>query len=200
MKQLTAFMAVLFFLIGGCGPQNNSAPSPADRLQAEKTIRQLQEANQQLQVQTDQQQQQITTLQNLGEKRLDLLFVPTRIDLGRYTGGIDTNDLPGDDAIKVYLEPIDQTGDSIKAAGEVTVQLYDLAADSSKNLLGEYQWSPEEIGSCWKGGLMSRYFALVCPWKETPTHDEITVRVVFTDYLTGKTFSAQKTCKISLPE
>lgn len=200
MKQLTAFMAVLFLLIGGCGPQDNGGSASTERLQNEKTIRQLREEVQQLRQQIDQQQQQITTLQHLGEKRLDLLFVPVRINLGRYTGGVDTNDLPGDDAIKVYLEPIDQTGDSIKAAGEVTVQLYDLAADSSENLIGEYHWNSEEIGSCWKGGLMSRYFALVCPWKEIPANDEITVRVVFTDYLTGKTFSAQKTCKVSLPQ
>ncbi|MHC4982314.1 MAG: hypothetical protein ACYTF6_03995 [Planctomycetota bacterium] len=168
--------------------------------QAKLKIVGLEESLQKLQTTRAEQREQIRTLQGLGEKRLERLYHVTAIRLGRYTGGIDTDGKPGHEGIKVYLQPIDQHGSVIKAAGDVEIQLYDLAKPAEKNLIGKYTWPVDEAAKQWSSGFVTYHYGFVCPWKnEPPKHEEITVRVQFTDYLTGKTFAAQKLCKIKRP-
>ncbi|HUS48279.1 MAG TPA: hypothetical protein VM098_09170 [Phycisphaerae bacterium] len=163
-------------------------------------IQKLKESQDGLQAVVIDQQKQIRTLQALGPKRLEKMYHVTAIQLGRYTGGIDTDAQGGHDAIKVYLAPVDQDGSTIKAAGDVAVQLYDLAEPAGGNLIGEYKWPVDKLSGQWSGGIITYHYSFVCPWKNgPPKHDEITVRVKFVDYLTGKTFTAQKLCKVNLP-
>lgn len=145
------------------------------------------------------QKEQIETLQALGDKRLERLFHVTAITLGRYTAGVDLDDEAGDDGIRVYLVPRDRDGHTIKAAGAVRVQLFDLAADPKENLLGTFDFPVEDIGKLFASGFLTNHYKLDCRWKKPPANPDITVRVVFTDYLTGKTFTAQKVCKVDLP-
>jgi hypothetical protein len=145
-------------------------------------------------------QKQIDTLVSLGPGRLEKLNHVKVIKLGQYTGGADLDAQDGDDGIKVFLRPIDANGDTIKASGSLTVQLYDLAQPSDKTLIGEYKWSVDEVSKAFSGGFLTYHFTFTCPWKSgPPKHDEITVRVEFVDYLTGKTMQVQKMCKVDLP-
>ena len=145
-------------------------------------------------------QKRIDTLVGLGPDRLKKLYYATVIKLGQYTGGADLDGQAGCDGIKVFLRPIDTNGDTIKAAGSVTVQLYDLAQPADKTLIGEYKWSVDEVAKAFSGGFLTYHFSFTCPWKSgPPKHEDITVRVEFIDYLTGKTLSVQKVCKVDLP-
>jgi hypothetical protein len=145
-------------------------------------------------------QKRIDTLVALGPDRLQKLFYPVSLKLGQYTGGADLNGQGGDDGVKVFLRPIDANGDTIKAAGSVTIQLYDLAQPPDKTLIGEYKWSIDQVAKAFSGGFGAYHYTFTCPWKNgPPKHDQITVRLEFTDYLTGKTLPVQKLCKVELP-
>ena len=145
-------------------------------------------------------QKRIDTLVAIGPDRLKKLYKVTSLKLGQYTGGADLDGQPGDDGVKVFLRPIDANGDTIKAAGSVTIQLYDLAQPSDKTLIGKYEWSVDQVAKKFSAGFMAYHFTFTCPWKNgPPKHDRITVRIEFVDYLTGKTFPVQKLCKIDLP-
>jgi hypothetical protein len=163
--------------------------------------RDLTRRNEQMDETIGRQNLQITELQHLGDKRLEKLFYVTSLELGRRSGGVDKDGQDGDDGVIVYVQPIDRDGNVIKAAGDVTVQLYDLANPPAENLIGEYHWSVDELGPTWAGGFLgSSQFSLLCPWRDgPPVHDQITIRATFTDYLTGKTFTAQKAVTIHLP-
>jgi len=168
--------------------------------QAAARVEHLKESIHELQTVVDDQKKQIATLQALGDKRLENLSYASSITLGRYTGGVDTDGEPGHDAIKVFLEPTDKEGSRIKAAGEVRIQLFDLAEPAGQNLIGEYSCPAEKLGEHWSSGFMTYHYSFTCPWKQgPPKHDEITVRVTFVDYLSGKTFTAQKLCRVALP-
>ena len=140
----------------------------------------------------------IQRLRGLGEKRLDLLFTVARIELGRYTAGADLDGKPGHDGVRVYLRPLDRDGHAIKAAGSVTVRLFDLDRQGD-NLLATCEFPVEKIAAHWHGGFGTYHYRFDCPWKRPPTDGEVTVRVVFTDYLTGRSFSAQKLLKVKPP-
>jgi len=143
------------------------------------------------------QRQQITTLQRLGDKRLEKLYYVTALQIDRLTGGANYDDKPGDDGVTVYLRPVDQDGHVLKAAGEIRIQLLDLANPDGQHLLGEYRLDVDHARKAWHGRLMTNHYTIKCPWRTgPPAHDDITVRAEFTDFLTGKTFLDQKLVKI----
>ncbi|MDP6634408.1 MAG: hypothetical protein QGG42_05890 [Phycisphaerae bacterium] len=145
-------------------------------------------------------QKQIDTLVGIGPDRLKKLYDVKSLKLGQYTGGADLDGQSGDDGVKVFLRPVDAKGDTIKAAGSVTIQLYDLALPADKTLIGEYKWDVDEVAKAFASGFMAYHYTFTCPWKSGPPKNAgITVRVEFVDYLTGKTLSTQKVCKIDLP-
>ncbi len=166
---------------------------------ARKKIRKLTEDIETLSAAAAVQTRQIRTLQKLGPKRLKYLFTVDKIELGRYTGGIDTDKKPGQDAVKVFLLPKDKTGSILKAAGSVKIQLFDLALPKGENLIAEFIYPVEKIGKYWSAGMLANHYSFECPFPQPPLHEKITVRVEFIDYLMGRTFSAQKLCHIILP-
>jgi hypothetical protein len=143
------------------------------------------------------QRQQIATLQHLGDKRLEKLYYVTAIRIDRLTGPANYDDKPGPDGITVYIQPVDQDGHVIKAAGDIRIQLLDLANADGKHLIGEYRLDAEHARKAWYGRLMTNHYSVKCPWRSgPPAHEDITVRVEFTDYLTGKTFRDQMVVKL----
>lgn len=204
MKPLRALMAApvamaVLLGTGGClfVPKQQLDQANEQLEQARGELRKLTESRDGLQAVVIDQQKQLRSLQRLGSARLEKLFHVEKIQLGRYTGPVDTDDDGSQDGIKVFLRPLDREGHTIKAAGDVKIRLFDLAADPNENLIGEYNWTAEKIADQWSGSFMTYHFSFVCPWKSgPPRHGEITVRVEFVDYLTGRNFAAQKVCKV----
>lgn len=145
------------------------------------------------------QRKQIVTLQRLGDKRLDKIYHVTAIKLDRLTGGDNYDGKPGDDGVTVYVQPVDQDGHVLKAAGGIHIELFDLANPDGKRRIGEYQWDSEHARKLWHGRFMTYHYKMECPWRlGPPAHTEITVRAEFTDYLTGLTFREQKLVTVRL--
>ena len=203
MKRTPTLLAVvtvltLSALIAGCTKQ----PDIRQELQvALEESQALKKDNEGLRAAVVQQAKTIESLRGLGgQERLAKLFHVVDIRVGRYSGGFDLDGKQGDEGIKVFLQPLDRQGSVIKAAAKVKIQLYDLAEAPKDNLIGQYEWDVEDVGSHWSSGFATYHYSFVCPWKsDPPNHNQITVRAEFTDYLTGKTFEAQKLCKIELP-
>ena len=198
-ERLAVILLLAALLLSGCASPE-VARLAAEKVAAEREVARLQQETAALRNDLAAAQQQAQTLRALGEKRLELLFQVKSLDLGRYTAGYDSDGKPGDEGVRVYLAPIDREGSAIKAAGAVAISLYDLAQAPGRELVGTYNWPVEQIGKQWVSGFLASHFRFDCPWQSgPPAHDEITVRVVFTDYLTGKTFTTQGLAKINLP-
>jgi hypothetical protein len=186
-------------LLAGCWKQPDvSAQEQISRLRDE--LRQKNETLVQQRAQIDTLRQQLDVARGISEEDLKRIFYPAKIVIGRLTGGSDYDGQPGDDGVTVYLEPVDTAGDVVKVAGDVRIQLYDLAAPPDQQLIGEYSVPVDQIGKLWHGKLMAHSYVIKCPWPDgPPEHNEITVRVVFVDYLTKRVLTAQKVCKVELP-
>jgi len=201
LKAGTIFSAIIrlapaALLLVGCVQPQTEDPAIQLRLCREENTR-LKSDIRDMQMELLARQKQIQTLQGLGEKRMENLFHVTGINLGKYTAGTDLDGKGSHNGIRVYLTPIDRDGHAIKAAGSVKIQLFDLAA--KENLIAEYDFPVEKISERWAAGFMTYHYRFDCPWAASPEHDEITVRAEFIDYLTGKTFTTQKVCKVKLP-
>jgi hypothetical protein len=134
----------------------------------------------------------------LPQERLDKLVTVYGIKLGRLTGGDDWDaDKPGDDGLKVVVQPVDRSGEKLKAAGSFVIDAFDLAAVEPK--VGHWEFDEQQTAERWYGALLYSY-VFKCPWQnKAPSHEQVTVRVTFTDELTGRQFTEQQVCRVKLP-
>jgi len=140
-----------------------------------------------------------TTRPMLTQDRLASMFTTHGLSFGRLTGGADLDpNRPGDEALKVYIVPVDQQGDVLKAAGSFIIELFDLE-QADQPLLGKWEFSTEQAAKNWYGQSLLYQYILTCPWQHVPVHQKLLVRVTFTDELTGRVFVDKRDVTINLP-
>jgi len=144
--------------------------------------------------------EQLDTARAIKPEDLAKIFHPVQLEIDRLSGGYDADGQPGDDGVVVYLRPRDAEGDVLKVAGEIRIQLYDLAAPPRENLIGECVIPVEQAREMWHGKLLTNHYTIRCPWPHgPPRHSTITINATFIDYLTQRVLSAQRTCEVRLP-
>jgi hypothetical protein len=176
-------------LITGCGVgsrRKKPAEIKVQRIEREKTelMRDLQQAR----AENEQLAQQIKALSAIpAEKRVNPYKISS-IKITRYSNFYDKDDDGKREKFIVYFTPIDPEGDALKAAGTVNVQLWDLNNLNGQALVGQWQVEPEPLRGMWFDTLVSASYRLVF---DTPEELDIlanplTVKVTFTDFLTGE--------------
>src|SRR5258705_2098235 len=121
-------LVVCVIAITGC-----SSPNPAniqlrkDKQQLEEQVAKLGQDLQAARARIASFESQAGTLPTLPQERLDRMFTVHGIRVGRLTGGLPGNgvDAP-DQGLKIYLSPVDETDEAIKASGTVDIEAFDL--------------------------------------------------------------------------
>jgi len=146
-------------------------------------------------------QQQLASARGFDQKALDTLPLPERIELDRRSGGYDTDGRVGDDGIVLHIRPVDRDQHVVKAAGRLHVALFDLAATEDRRLIAEYHFDEPTLREKWYGRFMTQHFTVRCPWPQgrMPSGPEVTARVVFTEFLTGRPLVAQEVFRVTFP-
>jgi hypothetical protein len=159
---------------------------------------QLQEQIEQCETQNRQLGRQVETLAGLPEDvRLESLYSLKSVKIGRYSGFYDKDKDGKNEKLIVYIRPIDEEGDEVKAGGTVDVQLWDLNKADNEALLGEWRVQPDELKEVWYATLVTINYRLMFDIADKVDNFEhiMTVKVTFTDYLTGKVFKVQRIIK-----
>ena len=115
------------------------------------------------------------------------------VRLTRYTGIYDKDEDGTPEKLIVYLKPIDVQGDIVKAPAKVEVQLWDLDEHAEQTLLQKWAIEPEVLAEKWFATLVTINYRLVfdLPPDVNPTKGGLTVKVKFTDLLSGQVFLEQ---------
>jgi outer membrane murein-binding lipoprotein Lpp len=147
----------------------------------------------QSQVQVEQLKAQIQALSALPKDKEQNPYKLRAVKITRYTGFYDKDGDGRREKLIVYLQPIDRDGNVFKAAGIVSVQLWDLSRPGGQALLGQWQVEPAELHKLWFDALMSTSYRLTfdAPASAETLAKPLTVQVTFTDYLTGQVFTEQ---------
>ena len=143
-------------------------------------------------------QQQIDTLAGLPETVDAAQFYKVGdVKLTKYTGLYDKDKDGTCEKLIVYINPVDQDGDIIKAAGRVSVQLWDLDANGAEARLGTWTVEPEELRKQWFATMLTINYRLVfdLPRKAISLQGPLTVKVAFTDLLSGVVFNKHAQAK-----
>jgi len=190
-----AFYTLIFaFFLSGCQQSNESKPllSKIDQLTQEKA--RIEKDLAQSDSEKEQLKQQVQSLSGLPRGvRLDNLYRLQRVKIHRYTNVLDEDKDGKMEKLVVYLQPIDDQGDIIKAAGAVSVQLWDLNQTSGEALLGQWSVKVEDLKKRWVTFLVTNYrLTFDLAEKIERLEKPLTVKVAFTDYLSGKVFNEQR--------
>jgi hypothetical protein len=190
--QMTGLALAAVWLAGCGGGQRSTAWDDLKKLQTENSDMALQV--EQLQAENTQLHEQVQTLSGLDKRvRLDALDTLAKIRIGRYTGLYDKDEDGAADSLVVYVQPMDTAQDYIKAVGVCTVEVWNLNAPDGQAKLAEWTVEPDQLHKNWGGTIFIAYYRLVFPIGDLPLDkpDELTIKVTFTDFLTGKVFSGQ---------
>jgi hypothetical protein len=170
----------------------------------------LKRENEKLKEQNQQLKEQLETLMGINKPaRIEAVSAVSSIELTNRCGiydkssavrrpqAEDSNDTGKKKILVVYLRPIDDMGDVLKAAGAVKIELWNLNAKPSESLLKSWQIEPKDLKKNWSGSLLTSYYKLRFDVDSilTGKEKELTLKVEFTDYLTGKILKEQRVIK-----
>jgi hypothetical protein len=194
------YLFILMIFAAGCqkGQEATTAgvikASASAEVETKGQLEQAQKENQQL-------KQQVETLtRQPGDKKAEAIYQVQSVRIGNYTNIYDEDKDGNKEKLVVYVSPIDETGDAIKAAGEVNVQLWNLSKASANALLAEWTMGANELKKTWLNSIFSSGYRMSFDVTEatkdlTAGKTGLTVKVTFMDYLSGKTFTEQKAIK-----
>ena len=190
--------SVICFLAFLAGCDNAYTESPLQERVETLTIqqKQLESRLEQSAAENEQLQKRIHTLSGLPEQlKGENLYRLQNVEIGKYTGFFDKDKDGTKEKLIVYIEPIDEQGDLIKAAADVEVELWDLSKTDGSALLAKWPVvKPDELKNLWFASMVKVNYRLTFDItdKVTSFDEPLTVKVTFTDYLSGKVFKKQK--------
>jgi len=194
----TCLIASVLAVTAGCGGTDKGVPLQ-DKIQSLSDDKaQLQKQVEQTKAENEQLKKQNKVLAALpDEVKGQNLSDIEEVKISRLTNLYDKDKDGQDEMLIIYVQPIDRDGDVVKAPGEVDVELWDLEREPGEAKLGDWRIKPEELRKLWFDAVMSTNYRLTFDVGEMaidPT-EPLTVKVAFTDYLTGKVFKDQYVIK-----
>ncbi len=195
--KLTILAGCLLVFVIGCEGANRKAPLAERVWTLRQEKKQLTRQLKQSRTEAEQLKKRVQVLSGLAEDKLENLYDLQKIKLTRYTGFYDKDKDGKKEKLIVYIQPIDEYDDIVKATGAVDVQLWDLNKENGQALLGEWHVKPNELKKLWFATILIINYRLTFDVadKIDNLEEALTVKVTFTDYLSGKVFKEQKVIK-----
>jgi len=195
VRTITIIMVgCLLAIAAGC--ESSNLAKEVKTLKQEKA--ELKSQIEQSKSKAEQLKNQVHVLSNLPpEVRLEDLYDLQKIKITRYTNLYDKDKDGKKEKLIVYIQPIDEESDIVKATGAVDVQLWDLNKEDGEALLGQWHVTPGQLKKLWFATLITINYRLPFDVADKISGEEkaLVVKVTFTDYLTGKVFKEQKIIK-----
>lgn len=181
-------------LATGCGiGSERKAPAQIKVQQIAQEKTELMRDLQQVRAENQQLAEQIKALSVFPEDKPLNPYKLKRVKITRYSNFYDKDNDGKREKLIVYVEPVDLDGDAVKAAGTVDVQLWNLNNLNGQAMLGQWQVDPNDLRKLWYDTLVSANYRLIfdAPPELDVLAEPLTVKVTFTDYLTGEIFRDQ---------
>lgn len=188
-------ICIIVIFTFGCEQKSSTQKISIDtvdqKLQLKAELEQYKLENKQL-------KEQLEVLTDLPENvRLETLHNLTRVKMTNYTNLYDKDKDGKCETLIVYIQPLDDDGDAVKAAGTVDIQLWNLNKTEGNALISQWRVEPEELKKNWFATLLTINYRLTFDVSDKieSFNEPLTVRATFTDYLSGKVFNEQKVIK-----
>jgi len=128
-------------------------------------------------------------------------FRPIAVRFGPHTGGLDTDGVPGDERLKVIVQPLDAEGDVVKRAGRLVLEAFEPQGDGNPpNPYHRWELEADALAETWIGSLGIRGYVMKWAWPgdRMPATDTLVLRATFTT-LSGKALVAETEVAVAKP-
>lgn len=201
MRTITTSIIISAILINivGCGADSHVKNLEDKNFQLIQANQQLEKQVEESKTKSKELQKQIEVLSELdGKTRIDSLYDLQTVKLTRYTNFYDKDKDGSKEKLIVYIQPTDSQGDIIKASGSVEVELWDLNRPGNEAMLAKWQVQPDELKKMWYATVVTSNYRLVFDVAEIikSLDGPFTVKVNFTDYVSGRVFIEQRMVKL----
>ena len=129
-------------------------------------------------------------------------YRPVAVRFGRFTGGIGPGGAPGDERLKVVLEPVDAEGDLVKQAGSLVLEAFEPAGkDQPPKPYHRWEFPLEDLAKTWIDMFGVRGYVLKLAWPagRKPAADALLLRAKFTT-LSGEVLTAETEARVGPPK
>jgi len=194
VRKTIILVGCLLAAVTGC--QSGNPAKEVETLRLEK--KELQTQIEQSKSETEQLKNQVQVLSKLpADVRLEDLYNLQKIKITRYTNLYDKDKDGKKEKLIVYIQPIDEQNDIVKASGTVDVELWNLNKEDGEAKLGQWHVTPDQLKDLWCATLITINYRLPFDTGDEITGEEksLVVKVTFTDYPSGKVFKEQKVIK-----
>ncbi len=191
---ICALLSFSLLLFSGCnsGEQYTKLHTKIDNLSEENNMlkSQIADANSEI----EELKKRIVVLQDLPDDvKGTNLYHLENVVIQNYSGLFGENKDGEPNTLIVRLQPIDSHGDIIKAAGSVDVELWNLNKPENQSLIGKWHVGVEELKKDWNNFIITDYkLSFDISGKIKKFDQPLTIKMNFTDYLSGKVFQQQK--------
>lgn len=193
--KLIILAGCLVAIVTGCENGNSKSPLKEEINTLKQERRELSRQVEQSAKEIEQLEGRVRVLSELpaGAKAENIYRIQS-VKIARFTNLYDKDKDGRYDRLIVYIQTIDEEGDVVKATGAVDIQLWDLNKEADKAMLGQWHVGAGELKKLWFDTIVAANykFSFDVADKITEFKEPLTVKVKFTDYLTGKVFDEQK--------
>lgn len=95
------------------------------------------------------------------------------------SGGLDRDEIPGDEQISLLIAPKDSSGEIHRVSGELSVRLTDISRPAGSEEIATANFSDAESETLWHNGIVGRGFRVLIPLPEDLKTRNLTAHVRF---------------------
>lgn len=190
-------LLLLVFLLPACGPRNFLNEN--DRLRKENLdLRRRVESLSQRAAGLKKRLEAEKRESEAGKSLPEGVYQPaaTSISIGRYSGGVDTDEDPANDTIRLYLSTTDRRGRFIQTLATVKVSAVAIPPGEQAKTVATATIDAKAFDQAYRSGITGTHYTLTIPVDPAavpPGTEQLTVRVALTNLMTGQILEAEKT-------
>lgn len=193
------FILFSLLFLTGCSSSGRIA-AENDRLrdeviQLQDQVRQLQLRNRELEAEL---KRASMTPQSIPEDIRDVTPHVAEISIGRLSFIGDKDHDGVSDTLTAYIQPVDGLGRFVQLVGTVSITAAILPVNADAVTIGRATFTPAHVRDAYRSALTGTHYAFEVPVKipggfnSAANPDTVTIRVQYSDGLTGETLSADR--------
>lgn len=132
---------------------------------------------------------------------LSLWPIPVELRLDRYSAVLDSDRDGSPDLIRLYVKSRDARGRFAPLIGRLQVQAVEIPPQGQPRLCAERALEPQALDPLYRSTWMGTHYTIEIPFADLqpPPSGDLTVKLTFTDALTGSTLTYQQSLPLPPP-